>query len=128
MQQWANEKQPTSGSWEKHCMCGGYCTGIPPVRYRPHCYHHNIFKSTTRKDFHFENEIFFYIVALNLNVVEIAAPYLLQLNNMSTFHKIILWLLLSTVVAGEANKDVTQQQRVTSATSKTVNDVVSTSL
>ena len=46
---------------------------------------------------------------------------------MSTFHKFILWLLLSTVNVGEANKDVTQQQRGTRATSKTSTDVVNLS-
>ena len=44
---------------------------------------------------------------------------------MSTIHKFILWLLLSTVNVGEANKDVKQQQRGTRATSKTSTDVVS---
>ena len=46
---------------------------------------------------------------------------------MSTIHKFLLWLLLSTVNVGEANKDVTQQQRGTRATSKTSTDVVNLS-
>ena len=46
---------------------------------------------------------------------------------MSTLHKFILWLLLSTVNVGEANKDVTQQQRGTRATSKTSINVVNLS-
>ena len=46
---------------------------------------------------------------------------------MSTFLKFILWFLLSTINIGEANKDVTQQQRGTRATSKTSIDVVSLS-
>ena len=50
-----------------------------------------------------------------------------SLNNMSTLLKFILWLLLSTVNVGEANKDVTQQQRGTRATSKTSTDVVNLS-
>ena len=47
---------------------------------------------------------------------------------MSTFHKLILWLLLSTVNVGEANKDVTQQERGTRARAKTSTDVVDLSL
>ena len=46
---------------------------------------------------------------------------------MSTLHKFILWLLLSTVNVGEANKDVTQQQRGTRSTSKTSTSVVNLS-
>ena len=46
---------------------------------------------------------------------------------MSTFPNFILCLLMSTVNVGEANKDVTQQQRGTRATSKTSTDVVNLS-
>ena len=42
---------------------------------------------------------------------------------MSTFRKLILWLLLSTVNIGEANKDVRQHQG-TSAISKTSTYVI----
>ena len=47
---------------------------------------------------------------------------------MSTLHKFILWLLLSTVNVGEANKDVTQQERRTRATTKTSTNVVNLDL
>ena len=50
-----------------------------------------------------------------------------SLNNMSTLLKFILWLLLSTVNVGEANKDVKQHKRGTRATSKTSTDVVNLS-